>query len=42
MLGAASPVEGEFRTHTLHKEHGCRYRVDLAGTYFSGCLGTER
>ena len=53
-LGAVSPVEGEFRTrqwvvlagehrtHTVHKEHGCRYNVDLAGAYFSARLGTER
>ncbi|MCG7847778.1 MAG: class I SAM-dependent methyltransferase family protein, partial [ANME-2 cluster archaeon] len=54
VLGAASPVEGEFRTrqfvvlagedrtHTVHKEYGCRYNVDLAGAYFSGRLGNER
>jgi tRNA (guanine37-N1)-methyltransferase len=54
VLGAVSPVEGEFRTrqwvvlagehrtHTMHKEHGCRYNVDLAGAYFSARLGTER
>ena len=54
VLGAASPVEGEFRTrqfvvlagedrtHTMHKEYGCRYKVDLAGAYFSGRLGAER
>ncbi|MCK4938396.1 MAG: class I SAM-dependent methyltransferase family protein [Methanosarcinales archaeon] len=54
VLGAASPVEGEFRTrqfvviagedrtHTVHKEYGCRYNVDLAGAYFSGRLGAER
>ncbi len=54
VLGAASPVEGEFRTrqfvvlagedrtHTVHKEYGCRYKVDLAGAYFSGRLGNER
>ncbi len=54
VLGAVGPVEGEFRTrqwvvlagehrtHTVHKEHGCRYNVDLAGAYFSARLGTER
>jgi tRNA (guanine37-N1)-methyltransferase len=54
VLGAVGPVEGEFRTrqwvvlagehrtHTMHKEHGCRYNVDLAGAYFSARLGTER
>ena len=54
VLGAVGPVEGEFRTRqwvvlagehrtrTMHKEHGCRYNVDLAGAYFSARLGTER
>ncbi|MDW7775530.1 MAG: class I SAM-dependent methyltransferase family protein [Methanosarcinales archaeon] len=54
VLGAVSHVEGEFRTrqfvvlagedrtHTVHKEYGCRYKVDLAGAYFSGRLGSER
>ena len=54
VLGAVGPVEGEFRTRqwvvlagerrtrTMHKEHGCRYNVDLATAYFSGRLGTER
>jgi tRNA (guanine37-N1)-methyltransferase len=54
VLGAVSPVEGAFRTRqwvvlagehrtrTIHKEHGCRYNVDLAGAYFSARLGTER
>ncbi|MCL7412366.1 MAG: class I SAM-dependent methyltransferase family protein [ANME-2 cluster archaeon] len=54
VLGAAGPVEGEFRTrqfvvlageyrtHTVHMEYGCRYKVDLAGAYFSGRLGSER
>jgi tRNA (guanine37-N1)-methyltransferase len=49
-----SDVEGEFRTRrfrhvagevstvTIHKEHGLRYRVDLAGAYFTPRLGTER
>ena len=26
----------------MHKEHGCRYNVDLADAYFSARLGTER
>ena len=26
----------------MHKEHGCRYNVDLAGAFFSARLGTER
>jgi len=54
VLGTVSPVEGEFRTRqwvvlagehrtrTMHKEHGCRYNVDLADAYFSARLGTER
>ena len=54
VLGAVGPVEGEFRTRkwvvlagehrtrTMHKEHGCRYNVDLACAYFSARLGTER
>ena len=54
VLGALSPVEGEFRTRqwvvlagehrtdTVHKEHGCHYNVDLASAYFSARLGTER
>jgi tRNA (guanine37-N1)-methyltransferase len=54
VLGAVGPVEGEFRTRqwvvlagerrtrTMHKEHGCRYNVDLATAYFSARLGTER
>jgi tRNA (guanine37-N1)-methyltransferase len=54
VLGTSSPVSGEFRTrdfavlagenrtHTIHTEYGCRYKVDLARAYFSPRLGTER
>lgn len=49
-----SPVIGEFRvrefeilfgvptTETIHKEHGSRYKVDLAKAYFTPRLSTER
>lgn len=47
------PLSGEFRvggyrklygekTETIHKEFGCRYRVDPTKTYFSERLATER
>lgn len=54
VLGAVSAVEGEFRTRrfkvlageerteTVHKDHGCKYRVDLARAYFTLRLSTER
>jgi tRNA (guanine37-N1)-methyltransferase len=54
VIASISDVEGEFRTRrfrhvagevstvTTHKEHGLRYRVDLAGAYFTPRLGTER
>ncbi len=54
VLGVTSAVEGEFRTRqfhvlagedrteTLHKDHGCRYLVDLARVYFTPRLSTER
>src|ERR687885_645277 len=35
-------VAGENRTVTEYKEHGCRFRVDVARTYFSPRLSTER
>src|SRR5215211_6217924 len=35
-------VAGENRTVTEYKEHGCRFRVDVAKTYFSPRLSTER
>ena len=54
VLGSTGPVSGEFRTrnfvvlagenrtHTIHTEYGCRYKVDLEQAYFSPRLGTER
>lgn len=50
----AGPIEGEFRARplrllaginnpvTTHREHGCLFKVDLASTYFSPRLSTER
>lgn len=35
-------VAGEPRTETIHKEYGCRYKVDLARAYFTPRLSTER
>ena len=35
-------LSGEARTTTVHREHGLRYRVDVARAYFSPRLGTER
>ncbi len=34
-------LAGEDRTITVHKEFGCRFKVDLAKTYFSPRLSTE-
>ncbi len=54
VLAALSPVEGEFRTRrfifingenttqTIHKEHGCRYAIDMEKAYFTPRLATER
>lgn len=54
VLGAVSAVEGEFRTRrfkviagdgrtdTVHKDHGCKYHVDLSRAYFTPRLSTER
>jgi tRNA (guanine37-N1)-methyltransferase len=54
VLGAMSPVQGEFRvrdlrvvagepkTETVHREYGCRYEIDLARVYFTQRLATER
>ncbi|HWQ48658.1 MAG TPA: class I SAM-dependent methyltransferase family protein [Methanosarcina sp.] len=33
---------GEQRTETIHREYGCRYKVDLARAYFTPRLSTER
>jgi len=35
-------VAGEERTETLHREHGCLYKLDVAKAYFSPRLGHER
>lgn len=35
-------ISGENRTITEYKEHACRFRVDVAKTYFSPRLSTER
>jgi tRNA (guanine37-N1)-methyltransferase len=35
-------VAGEPRTETIHREYGCRYKVDLARAYFTPRLSTER
>lgn len=35
-------VAGEPRTETIHREYGCRYKVDLAKAYFTLRLSTER
>lgn len=54
VLRQVSGFSGEFRTRqleylagekkfeVLHKEGGCEFRVDLASTYFSPRLGSER
>lgn len=36
-----SLIAGENKTETLHKEHGCKYQVDLAQAYFSPRLSHE-
>jgi tRNA (guanine37-N1)-methyltransferase len=35
-------LAGERRTTTVHRENGCAFRVDVAKTYFSPRLSTER
>ncbi|MDQ3848100.1 MAG: class I SAM-dependent methyltransferase family protein [Thermoproteota archaeon] len=35
-------VAGENKTITEYREHGCRFKVDVAKTYFSPRLSTER
>lgn len=35
-------IAGENRTVTEYKEHACRFKVDVARTYFSPRLSTER
>ena len=34
-------IAGEPRTETIHREYGCRYKVDLAKAYFTPRLSTE-
>ncbi len=34
-------IAGENRTETIHKEHGCKYYVDLTRVYFSPRLSNE-
>ncbi|MCL2549558.1 MAG: class I SAM-dependent methyltransferase family protein [Methanimicrococcus sp.] len=35
-------VKGENKTATVHKEYGCKYRIDLARAFFTPRLSTER
>lgn len=35
-------IAGEPRTETIHREYGCRYKVDLSRAYFTPRLSTER
>ncbi len=35
-------IAGEQRTETMHKENGCRYKLDLERVYFNPRLATER
>lgn len=35
-------IAGEPKTETVHKEHGCSFKVDLADVYFSPRLAHER
>ncbi|MFA6214030.1 MAG: class I SAM-dependent methyltransferase family protein [Candidatus Micrarchaeia archaeon] len=35
-------IAGEKRTHTIYREGGCEFELDLNKTYFSPRLGTER
>ncbi len=35
-------IAGEPRTETVHREYGCRYKVDLSRAYFTPRLSTER
>lgn len=35
-------IAGENRTETIHREHGCSFKVDLNKTFFSGRLSAER
>ncbi|NQE04232.1 tRNA (guanine(37)-N1)-methyltransferase Trm5b [ANME-1 cluster archaeon GoMg1] len=35
-------IAGENRTETIHRENGCRYKLDLEKVYFNPRLATER
>jgi tRNA (guanine37-N1)-methyltransferase len=35
-------LAGEYKTETEYKEHGCRFKVDIANVYFSPRLSSER
>ncbi|MGB2841025.1 MAG: class I SAM-dependent methyltransferase family protein [Halobacteriota archaeon] len=35
-------IAGENRTETLHKENGCKYKLDLGKVYFNPRLASER
>jgi len=35
-------IAGEHRTETVHREHGCRFKLDLEKVYFNPRLGGER
>ncbi|MFH1222416.1 MAG: class I SAM-dependent methyltransferase family protein [Candidatus Micrarchaeota archaeon] len=35
-------IAGENRTETIYKEHGCKFKLDVAAVYFSIRLSTER
>ncbi len=35
-------IAGENRLHTIHKEYGCSFKIDLSKVYFSPRLATER
>lgn len=35
-------IAGENKTETVHKEYGCKYKVDLGRAYFTPRLSTER
>lgn len=37
----AQVIAGETRTTTIHKEYGCRFKVDINKVYFSPRLATE-
>ena len=41
-LRKLSHLAGEKRTLTVHRENGCAFKVDVARTYFSPRLSTER